>query len=271
MKIGFFDSGIGGLTVLHEAYHFLGDNEYIFYGDTDHVPYGRRSNEEIMSYADEITQFLIAKDVNAIVIACNTASSVAASALRSKYDLPIIAMEPAVKPALKTDANKRILVTATPVTIREAKLRNLIKREGGEERIDLLPLPDLVGFAENEMFESDEARSYLEKMLADYNKDEYSAVVLGCTHFNYFAKIFSQIFGKDTLIIDGKGGTVRRIAELLGIDTCENEQDMTMNDISQLENIYHTEYYFSGRRVNDAEELGHIMRLHNQLEITRRR
>ena len=267
MKIGFFDSGIGGLTVLHEAYHLLPGEEYIFYGDTDHVPYGLKSNDEIKEYAGGIMDFLVNKGADAVVIACNTASSVAAQMLRENYDLPIIAMEPAVKPALETD--ERILVTATPVTLREEKLKNLIKREGGEGRTDLLPLPGLVEFAEKEDFESDELKDYLKRALSQYDTSVYSAVVLGCTHFNYFKDSFKEFFGPGMHLADGAEGTVKRVAQLLKIETDKGRQKLVINDISDLSEKLHTQYYLSGREAVDEETLGHFMRLHNRLEEMR--
>ena len=122
MKIGFYDSGIGGLSVLQTAMEMLPNEEFIYYADTDHVPYGEKSNDEILAFARRAVDFLIAKDAKAIVIACNTATSVAAKYLRAVHTLPIIGMEPAVKPAVEEKNHKRILVSATPVTIREKKL-----------------------------------------------------------------------------------------------------------------------------------------------------
>ena len=155
MKIGIFDSGIGGLSVLQEAYHQLPDQNYIFYADTDHVPYGKREPSEIMEYSRQCAYFLLEQGVDAIVIACNTATSVAVQQLREEISLPIISMEPAVKPAVelvkpaaeqveraaehKPDATAgaealhhvdahRVLVMATPVALREVRVRNLIER-----------------------------------------------------------------------------------------------------------------------------------------------
>ncbi|MCR5784908.1 MAG: glutamate racemase [Eubacterium sp.] len=267
MKIGFFDSGIGGLTVLHEAYHLLEGSEYIFYGDTDHVPYGLKTNDEIMGYADDILKFFVNENVDAAVIACNTASAVAAKRLREKYSLPIIAMEPAVRPALKTD--ERILVLATPVTLREEKLKNLIKREGGDGRTDLLPLPDLVGFAEKEEFDSENVREYLSDKFSDYDVDLYSAVVLGCTHFNYFKDVIREYFSDKTELIDGAVGAVKRAADLLGAKVKTEDEKLEIKDINSLFKTYKTTYYFSGKKVVDDASLSHIMRLHNRLEKMR--
>ncbi len=130
MKIGFFDSGIGGLTVLSEAIKRLPNHEYLYYADTLHAPYGPKPKEEVRGYVFEAIEFLVQQGAQIIVIACNTATSIAIEELRTKYSIPIIGMEPAVKPAihLKDEMKKRVLVTATPLTLKEEKLHRLIQR-----------------------------------------------------------------------------------------------------------------------------------------------
>ncbi len=269
MKAGIFDSGIGGLSVLHEAMHELPDLEYIFYADVDHVPYGTKNNEEILSFSENIVSFLIEKGADAIVIACNTASAVASASLRKKYKLPIIAMEPAVRPALKGEESKRILVMATPVTLRENKLKELIRREHGEERSDLLPMPGLVEFAEKEEFDSAEVRTYLRQQLYGYNLQEFSSIVLGCTHFNYFKgvmkEVLSELDASHVELIDGAAGTVHRLAELTGREIKEEETDCFFPSVEEMQRRFSVDYYFSGREAGQ-KELEHILRMHNQLE-----
>ena len=111
MKIGIYDSGIGGLSVLHRALKKMPEAEFIYYADTKHVPYGEKTREQIKGYVEEVLNFLIAKEVDAIVIACNTATSVATKEFRGEFAVPIVGMEPAVKRALKLyqDMQKRIL------------------------------------------------------------------------------------------------------------------------------------------------------------------
>ena len=124
--IGFFDSGIGGITVLAEALAMLPEEDYLFLADVDHVPYGEKTSEEIAHYARDNARFLLSEGVQAIVVACNTATAVAIRALREMTDVPVIGMEPAVKPAIEETSQKRVMVIATPVTIRENKLKDLL-------------------------------------------------------------------------------------------------------------------------------------------------
>ena len=261
MKAGILDSGIGGISVLNEAYHRLENVDFIFYADTDHVPYGLRTGEEIRGYCEEIVEFLMDRGADAVLMACNTATAVAAKYLRGKYDIPIIGMEPAVKPAVSRNHDgKRILVMATPVTVRENKLHELLEAVDKEHQVDLLPMPKLVSFAENEVFDSDEVRQYLRESFSELNTEDYSAVVLGCTHFNYFKPLYREFFSSDTVFPDGNTGTVRQLAKVLGTTFRESDENVREG---------RTEYYFSGRQAGE-EELQKLARLHARLEEVRR-
>ena len=110
MNIAIFDSGIGGLSVLYQAKRMLPEAHFLYYADEDHVPYGEKTREQILTYTDEAVRFLLEQGADAIVLACNTATSVAAATLRDRYPLPIIGMEPAVKLALNQDDTHRVLV-----------------------------------------------------------------------------------------------------------------------------------------------------------------
>jgi glutamate racemase len=216
-KIAFFDSGIGGLNVLKEALKILPNEHYIYYADTDHAPYGNKSAEEIKQYVLSAVEFIVDLKIKALVLACNTATSIAIYDLRSRYKFPIIGMEPAIKPALQKCKNTddKILLLATPLTLQEAKLDNLIASMSATDKIDLLPLPELVTFAEQGDFKSKAVISYIKGKLANYNLNNYKAVVLGCTHFLFFKDLFAKIFPKHIDVIDGCIGAVLRLKDLL--------------------------------------------------------
>ena len=268
MKIGIFDSGIGGLSVLHEAYHLLPKQEFIFYADTENVPYGTKTPEQILGFASKITDFLKDKGAEAIGVACNTATSVAIKELRKNYDIPILGMEPAVKPAVEGTEGKRIMVIATPVTIRQDKLKDLLHRVDGDHRVDLLAMPKLVEFAEREEFESEAVRDYLSQQFGAFDKEKYCALVLGCTHFNYFKPLYREYFGQDTLLIDGNRGTVRHLADVLSLDMTQ-DIDMSFDEDNEMLWMNNTEYYFSGKEITGGETLQHLKRLHLRLEKVR--
>ncbi len=215
MSIGVFDSGIGGLTVLKEAIKLLPHENYLYYADTKHVPYGTKPKEEVRGYIFDAVDFFASQGVEALVIACNTATSIAISDLRKRHSFPIIGMEPAVKPAVEKVDDRRVLVLATPITVREKKLHDLVERLDSEDIVDLHALPGLVEFAEKFVFDENTVIPYLLDEFSKYDLSEYGAVVLGCTHFVFFKKHFERILPKEVDIIDGNIGTVNRLKNLL--------------------------------------------------------
>ena len=246
--IGVFDSGIGGLTVLKKIIEVLPNEKYIYYADKDNVPYGTKQKEEVKKYINEAVEFLISKNVKAIVIACNTATSIAVTELRDKYSIPIIGIEPAAKPAVENRGEKRVLIMATPTTIKEEKLKSLLKELNSTEHVDLIAMPKLVEFAEKGDFKSDKVRQYINEELKEYNLEEYSALVLGCTHFPFFKEVLSKLFPEDTKIIDGSTGVANRLKNIL------EEKDLIGN------NMLDIEYYYSGRLATDNEKLEELLK-----------
>ncbi len=215
MKVGIFDSGIGGITVLKTALRLLPQVDYIYYSDNNHVPYGTKSKEEVFGYVMQVVEFLIKEQVDAIVIACNTATSIAVDALRLRYSIPIIGMEPAVKLAMDNLPKGKILVTATPLALKEEKYKRLVNGLGEQERIYSLALPELVGFAENYMFDEKLIANYFHEKLAGFDLEEITGIVLGCTHFVYFRKQLQSILPKHIQLFDGNEGTIKHLKELI--------------------------------------------------------
>lgn len=249
MKVGIFDSGIGGITVLKTAIECLPQVEYIYYSDNLHVPYGIKPKEEVIGYVKEVVRFLVDEGVDAIVIACNTATSVAVNELREMYDLPIIGMEPAVKLAIEDNETGKVLVTATPLSLKEEKYKNLVAHVDQERRAVSLPLPELVTFAEARNFDEVMIKKYFEEKLAKFNLDEFSGIVLGCTHFVYFRKYLEEIVPKHIKIYDGNEGTIRRLKECLGLE-----------DISSSVRPKIT-FYYSGEKCKTTEILDSYLKL----------
>lgn len=263
MNIGIFDSGIGGMTLLHQALVMLPKENYIFYADTDNAPYGTKSREQVIALVDGVMRFMTEHDCKAVVIACNTATAAAAEIMRQKYSIPIIGIEPAVKPAIKESHGKRVIVTATPLTVREEKLQNLVKRVDNAHLVDLLALPKLVEFAERGEFTSDAVEAYLMKELSAYDLEKYGELVLGCTHFNYFKDTFQKILPKDIRMIDGSEGTIRQLACVLE-STNQLEAGTDKKDDTSVR------YFSSGRELKGKNELEYIGHLHERLERMRK-
>ena len=209
-SIGFFDSGLGGISILRGTRRLLPAEDYLYYGDSFHAPYGVRSPEEVQMLSRAITEQLLERGAKAIVIACNTATSAAAAMLREQYpNVPIIGTEPALKPAVLGFPGGNILVTATELTLREQKFRHLLHCYEGKAQIYVQPLGRIVEFVERGLLDSEELTAYLEEVLSPWTAIGLDAIVLGCTHFPFALKQIRQIVGERTAIIDGAAGTVR--------------------------------------------------------------
>lgn len=217
MRIAFFDSGLGGLTVLSEAMKELPQEDFLFYADTLHVPYGTKAKEDVKSYIHHAMETIMKEEVKAIVVACNTATSMAISDLRKAYPIPVIGMEPAVKPAVEINrsSGKRILVLATPLTIKESKYRDLVRRVDSMHIVDSLPLPELVEHCEALNFDQKVMKDYFTKQFESFDMNEYGTIVLGCTHYPFYKSILSDLLPAHIRMIDGSKGTVNRLIQVL--------------------------------------------------------
>lgn len=270
MKIGIFDSGIGGLSILSKALTSIPDARFLYYADSKNVPYGEKSPEDILRFSSDAVSFLVDHGAQAVVIACNTATSVAVSHLRSIYEsepenIPIIGMEPAVKRAIDLGSGGRIIMAATPVTVTGKKLELLLERYDKDSLTDSLPLPSLVRFAENEDFDSREVTDYLLKKLSAFELERYSALVLGCTHFNYFKDSLRRILPDSVALIDGIEGTVRRLCSRLGISPrdCATRGDASSLNASEL--AERVSFFISGTEVKSENDLCRFKRLLSRL------
>ncbi|RAV27567.1 glutamate racemase [Sinomicrobium soli] len=211
MHIAFFDSGVGGLTVLHEAIQRMPGERFIYFGDSHHAPYGTKTREEITELVFRACAFLAEKKLKALVVACNTATSVAVKALRDTYDFPIIGMEPAIKPAVESSDDKRVLVCATDLTLKEEKLDRLVQDLNAGDKVDYLSLQGLVLLAERFQLDAPETEAYLRHQLSGIPWSRYHAIVLGCTHFIYFREQIRRLIAPHVRILDGNRGTVNNL------------------------------------------------------------
>ena len=153
--IGVFDSGVGGISVLRKMISLMPNENYIYYGDSANAPYGDRSDEEVLSLTENVFDYLLSEGVKGIVVACNTATSVAVRRLRGRYpDLPIVGIEPAIKPAAKNHEGGRIVVMATSVTLRRPKFAHLMESFRQSAEIISMACPSIVDFVEKDKMNS---------------------------------------------------------------------------------------------------------------------
>ncbi|QJD86099.1 glutamate racemase [Cohnella herbarum] len=217
MTIGFFDSGLGGITVLEESLRRLPAQDYLYMADTLHVPYGTKSHDDVKKYILSAVETMMAEGLEALVVACNTATSIAVNELRELYSLPIVGMEPAVKPAVEMNraTGKRVLVFATQLTLQLPKYYALVSRVDDGGIVDSLPLPELVEYCEALQFDRRIIGEYFREKLSGYDLNDYGIVVLGCTHYPFYTGILKEILPSHIQIVDGNAGTIRRLSALL--------------------------------------------------------
>ena len=214
--IGFFDSGMGGISVLRGARQHLPGEDYLYFGDSLHAPYGVRSLEEVRMLTRAAAEHLLERGVKAIVIACNTATSAAAALLREEYpQIPIIGTEPALKPAAERHPGGRILVMATAMTLKEKKFFDLWEQYRDQAEIVPVPCSGLMEFVEQGILRGDEVERFLLEKLEPFTKVPVDAVVLGCTHYPFLLTPLRRILGRRPEILDSAEGVARQLERRL--------------------------------------------------------
>jgi len=209
--VGVFDSGIGGISTLREIIRELPEERFIYYGDIANAPYGTKTTEEVTGCVWNVVNRLLDKHIKALVIACNTATGAAAAALRSKLTIPVVGMEPALKPASLARKNGSVLVLATPLTLQQEKFENLMRQYG--EGAVKVPCPGLM-----EIVEADDgagALRYLQELFSRFQPDRVDAVVLGCTHYVFLRDMIRDLLPDRIAITDGNAGTARQLRRVL--------------------------------------------------------
>lgn len=215
--IAVFDSGLGGVSVLKEMMKVMPNEDMYYFGDSINAPYGTKTLEEVRSLTISHVERFMEMGAKGVVVACNTATSAAVRMLRQMHpQLPLVGIEPAVKPAVEKFPKGNILVMATPMTIREEKLHRLIEKFGGEANVIPLACPGLMDFVEAGNIDSPEIYGFLRDILEPY-KGQLDGVVLGCTHYPFVRRAIEDILGHQVMIFDGGEGTAKEIKRRLEI------------------------------------------------------
>ena len=214
--IGMFDSGLGGLSVWRELTRLLPQEPVIYLADRAYCPYGGRSTEDILARSEAITRYLIGQGAKLIVIACNTATSAAARELRRRYpDLPIVGMEPAVKPAALHSRSGQIAVLATRATLKGDKFLGL--KAQYDDSVDILPLPGdgFVELVESGDLASEQAQRVVERQLQPLTAHAVDQVVLGCTHYPFLSPLIEATLPAGVKLIDPARAVSQQAERLL--------------------------------------------------------
>lgn len=214
------DSGVGGIVFLAAAKAQLPQENFIYYADTFYAPYGDKYPETVRRRLVDIIEYYKPYDIKAIILACNTATSSAASYLRFAYSIPIIGMEPAVKPACEQTKSK-VLVLATALTVQGEKFQQL-KERFPERDIIGIGCPGLMELVEK-MAPQEEILAYLTEKLNPFMAEKELALVIGCTHYSYLKREMQQLLPQ-AQIFDGITGTIRHVKEVLNTFPAQKEQ-----------------------------------------------
>lgn len=209
LPIGFMDSGLGGLSVLRQAVSLMPNEDFIYYGDSANAPYGTKPTEVIRALTFSVVERLLERGIKGLAVACNTATSAAVRLLREKYpDLPIVGIEPAVKPAAVHNHGGRVIVMATPMTIRQPKFHNLIDKYKNMAEIVPVECKGLMEYVEHGELYGADLNEYFEEHLSPYLTDDTETIVLGCTHYPFLIPQLREYLHNDNIkLIDGSYGT----------------------------------------------------------------
>ncbi|MFZ5806202.1 MAG: glutamate racemase [Verrucomicrobiota bacterium] len=216
LPLGIFDSGVGGLTVVNAIREALPRESIIYFGDTARVPYGNKSPDTVARFAEEISRFLLTKNVKAIVIACNTASAHALPFLQKKIPVPVFGViRPGVEAALKATREGKIGIIGTAGTIKSMAYQNMLKeaREGVKLVTQAAPL--LVPLIEENWIMHSAAKLIVEEYVKEFQKEQIDTLVLACTHYPLLKPLFAEILGESVALVDSSTACASNLREHL--------------------------------------------------------
>lgn len=218
MKIGLLDSGVGGLSVLREIHRLLPGASLHYVGDSAWCPYGTKSPELIRRRVFEIADYLLDEGAEILVIACNSATIQAAGALRAEYPLPVVGMEPGVKPAAERTRSGVIAVLATEASLAGEKFHQLVSAHASGVRVITRPCPRFVELVEAGVLDGPEAEDAVDEAVAPLVEAGADVFVLGCTHYPFLRAVIEARLPEGAVVVDTGFAVAKRIASLLPSD-----------------------------------------------------
>jgi glutamate racemase len=213
--VGVFDSGVGGLSVAREIRRALPGEPLLYVADTAYVPYGDRGDDEVRARTLAIGEWMQAQGAKVMVVACNTASGAALELLRERLTIPVIGLEPALKPAVRETRNGRVGVMATSGTLRSARFQRLVDNYADGVQVVRDPCPGLADLVEEGMLSGPELARRMETYVAPLREAGVDTVVLGCTHYVFVIDAVRDALGPDVLLLDSGEAIARRTRQIL--------------------------------------------------------
>jgi glutamate racemase len=213
--IGVMDSGVGGISVLKHIHELLPYEKLLYVADSKHAPYGNKTHDEIRARCFEIADFLISQGIKALVVACNTATAAAIDAMRAKYTLPIIGMEPAVKPAAEASKNGIIGVLATVGTLKSAQFAALLESYGRNVKVVTQACVGLVECIERGEQDTPETKALIKQYTTPLLAERADTIVLGCTHYPFVKDVIRDIVGNEISLIDTGAAVAKQLKNKL--------------------------------------------------------
>jgi glutamate racemase len=223
--IGVFDSGVGGLTVLHECLVTMPNEDFVYLGDHARLPYGPRPLDEVRAFSREIGSFLERQDVKLIVVACNTATSAALPQLQSELTVPVIGViTPEAHAAVQATRNRRVGLLATQGTVDSGRYASLVRALDAGVAFHPVACPRLVPLIESDDPYGEETEEAVREYAAPLKAVSVDTVILGCTHYPLIRPILQRVFGRDVTLVFSAEETAREVAETLARKRMEHER-----------------------------------------------
>ncbi|GAB6157045.1 glutamate racemase [Desulfotomaculum varum] len=254
--IGIFDSGVGGLSVAREIRKLLPLEDLLYYADTAYCPYGEKDPAIIRQREKNIVKFLLSKGAKLIVVACNTASSAGLEELRNLFAVPIVGMEPGVKPAVAASRNGTIGVLATGVTIAGDRFAALVKRYAEHTRVITQPCPGLVELIESGKLAEPETEKVLKDFLQPMLEQGADTIVLGCTHYPFLRPLIERLAGPDVAVIDTGAAVAKQVQKVL-----------FEHNLAVQEGLPGSEQFFTSGNPPEVAKVMRTLWLHDNLQV----
>jgi glutamate racemase len=221
--VGVFDSGMGGLTVLHECLVTMPHEDFVYLGDGARLPYGPRPLAEVARFAHEIGAYLEAQGVKLILVACNTATSAALPELQESLSVPVVGViTPEAHAAVQATRNRRIGLLATKATVASGRYEQLVRTLDAGVRMTAVACPRLVPLIESDDPFGPETAEAVREYAEPLKRAEVDTVILGCTHYPLIRPIFQRVFGRGATLVFSAEETAREVAETLARKGIEN-------------------------------------------------